>query len=442
MQFLWKYIDDLMGKGLELEIILELLLYACADLVPLALPLSILLSSIMVFGKFGEQNELTAAKSAGLSLFRIFRPLTVIVLCLSIGSFFFSNYAWPSAHFKMRVLIGDITTKKTTLALKEGEYYNDIPGYSIKVEKKLDPSHFERVYISDHSRNGEHSRIWREIYAERADLKKSADATVLLVTLYDGFVDEELKPQSTGDIRNPFLHTEFKKLRIMMDLSEFKLRRTEMEGYQEVILFKTFKQLTEDVDSLKEEVELHEARSAQVVRNKLFYFRDSTPVDYANLTPIPISLKELDPQRRKNVLTIASTNVRQSKIDVESKLNTDIGHLNMTIVYVELARNRVFILSIVIIILFFIGAPLGAIAKKGGIGYPVLFATIFFLLYYILSITGEKMARNDAISPFLGMWLSSLILTPIAIFLSYKANSDSVLFDKDFYKKLFRRRRK
>ncbi len=440
MQFLWKYIDDLMGKGLGNEIILELLLYASADLIPMALPLAVLLSSIMVFGKFGELSELTAMKSTGISLFRIFLPLTTLVFIMSIGGFFFSNYTWPSAHFKMRVLISDIANQKTSLQFKEGEYFNEIPDHSIYIGKKIDDSHFEKITISDMT-VGQGYR-WREIYAERAEIKKSKDGAILLINLYDGFSDEELVPNSAQKIANPFRHTDFKKLSLTLDLSQFTLRRTDLGGYQESLLFKNYEQLSEDADSLKNTRNTIIQKSNSILKNKLFLFRDTNDLKMADSPPIPIVFETADSIKRKNVFTIANRVVTQSVVDINSKLDTDIYHTEELIVFVDIARNRIFSLSIAILVLFFIGAPLGAIAKKGGIGYPVMFAVIFFLFYYMLSITGEKLAKQGVLSPFMGVWLSTFVLAPIALFLSVKANNDSVLFDKEFYKKLIFWRRK
>ncbi len=434
MQFLWKYIDDLMGKGLGNDIIFELLLYASADLIPMALPLAVLLSSIMVFGRFGEQSELTAMKSAGISLFRIFLPLTTLVFFMSVGGFFFSNYTWPSAHFKMRVLVSDIANQKTTLNFKEGEYFNDIPDHSIYIGKKIDESHFEDIIISDMT-VGQGYR-WREIYAEKAEILKSKDGAILLIRLYDGFSDEELVPNSAQKIQNPFRHTDFKRLSLTMDLSQFTLQRTDLGGYQESLLFKNYEQLTQDADSLSDARATVIKRSNSVLKNKLFLFRDTNDLKMAEAPPTPIKFEAKDSIQRRNVFTIANRVVTQSIVDLNSKIDTELFRLEELIVFVDIARNRIFSLSAAILVLFFIGAPLGAIAKKGGIGYPVMFAVIFFLFYYMLSITGEKLAKQTVLSPFMGVWLSTFVLTPIALFLSVKANNDSVLFDKEFYKKL------
>jgi len=439
MQFLWKYIDDLMGKGLDLSIILELLLYASADLIPMAIPLAVLLSTIMVFGKFGELNELTAMKSAGLSLFRIFLPLTVVMLFLSGGAFLFSNYTWPSAHFKMRVLIGDITQQKAALSFVEGQYYTDIENHSIYVGKKLDDTHFEKVIISDLKTGAGYK--WRSIYAKNAEITQQNGGSMLTINLFDGFSDEALYSGSMGELKNPYRHTNFDRLKLNMDVSGFSLERTETDGYKESVIYKNYQELTIDVDSLKRTKHKQIGKLSAALIYKLFLFRDTTPINYDTVQSKVTDIMALDVNVRDRVLKIARNTVQQSKTEMTSRLNSDISYYNDLITYINIARNRIFILSVVIIILFFIGAPLGAIAKKGGIGLPVVFAVLLFILYYMLSISGEKMVKENVLSPFWGMWLSSLILTPVAIFLLLQANSDSKLFDKGFYKKLFRRKR-
>ncbi len=440
MQFLWKYIDDLMGKGLGTDVILELLLYASADLIPMAVPLAILLSSIMVFGKFGELSELTSMKSAGMSLFKIFRPLTVMVIGLSISAFFYSNYTWPTAHFKMRVLISDIANQKTSLSFKEGEYYNEIPDHSIYIGKKFDDSHFGDVFISD-LKVGQ-SYKWREIYAEKAGIKKSEDGTTLLINLYNGFSDEELMPNPSQGQQNGFRHMDFEKLALTMDLSSFTLDRTETDNYQESILYKTLQQMNRDVDSLYKVKDTYINQTKNVLKQKLFVFRDTVHNDVSKVELISADLDNYEYSKRAGVISNAKRMVSQSIIDIDNRLKTDMEHTNNMLLHVHIARNRVFTLSVAILVLFFIGAPLGAISKKGGLGYPVVFAIIFFILYYMLSITGEKLSRQGVMSPYLGMWLSTMVLAPIAIFLSYKANNDSALFDLDFYKRLFSRKKK
>jgi len=406
----------------------------------MALPLALLLSSIMVMGKFGEDNELTAMKSAGLSLFRIMLPLTIMVLVMSVGAFLFSNYTWPSAHFEMRVLINDIQAKKTTLLIKENEYYNQLDGYSIKVGKKLDESHFEDVFIADHK--GEESYKWREIYADKADMKKTQDGNYLILTLYNGFSDEVLTRNavSIGDF--PFRHTDFKRLKLTMDLKQFKFDRTETDQFKESILFKSFQQLTEDVDSMER---MSDFRTKEVIsrfRSKLYLFRDTNEINLDSVASKEFNLEELDRQIRNGIVSQVNTALRRTKDDLSKHRELTVKASENLITHVNMARNRIFTLSIALIVLFFIGAPLGAIVKKGGLGYPVVIAVLFFISYYLLSITGEKLADTQILSPFWGMWLSSLILAPIAMFLSYKANKDSVLFDKEFYAKLFSRKRK
>lgn len=356
-------------------------------------------------------------------------------MMLSGAAFLFSNYTWPSAHFKMRVLIGDITHQKAALSFQEGSYYTDIEDHSIYVGKKIDESHFEQVIISDLKQGAGYK--WRSIYANSAEISQSKKAGILQITLYDGFWDEELHPGSMKGLENPFRHTDFDKLKLNMNVSGFDLDRTDMDGYKESIVYKGYKELTEDVDSIFVLRNTQVDRVGNILLNKFLLFRDTSIRIDKSVAGLK-TLEEYGRPDQEKIFKLINNHLNQSKIDIGNRIDTDITFYDELLTHINIARNRIFTLSIVIIILFFIGAPLGAISKKGGIGLPVVFAVVMFIVYYMLSISGEKMAKEQILSPFWGMWLSSIILSPIALFLLLKANSESKIFDLSFYKKLLK----
>ena len=436
MQFLWKYADDLMGKGLPPNVIAELMFYATANLVPMALPLAILLSSIMAFGGLGENNELTCMKTSGISLVRIMLPIGAIVFIISLGAFYFSNYTWAEANLKLRVLISDITHKKPALAIKEGVFFNDIEGFSIRIQKKHSNSDFEDVLIIAQNPDGS-SANRREIKAKKAKMMPDETGEFLVVNLYDGIIDETLDRQSFKDSKHPYQQTYFDHTFMRIRLHNFQLQRTELSLFQEMYELLSAKQLMAMIDTFDMKLdELNLTRSVQLSR-MYYIFRDTliTPLHEIatgelvapsndDLNKIPhIATSSV---RRKKELIMSETDKMTEQIYVENKRN----HL--------MAFHRKFTLSYACMLLFFIGAPLGAIIRKGGFGIPVVFSVILFITYYMVNVTGEKMAKTDVLEPFTGMWLAELSLTPVAIFLTMQAMNDAALLDMDTYKRIFR----
>lgn len=436
MQFLWKYADDLMGKGLPPGIIAELMFYATANLVPMALPLSILLSSIMTFGGLGENNELTCMKTSGIPLVRIMLPVGVIVFIISIGAFYFSNYTWAEANLKLRVLIADISHKKPALAIKEGVFFNDIDGFSIRIQKKHSNSDFEDVLIVAQNPDGT-SANRREIKAKKAKMIPDAKGEFLVIDLYDGIIDETLDRKAYKDSKHPYQQTYFDHAFMRIQLHNFKLQRTELTLFQEMYELLSAEQLLVMIDTFNMKLdELTENRSRQLSR-MYYIFRDTliTPLNEIQqssaISPSNDDLSKIphiatSSVRRKKELIMSESDKLTEQIYVENKRN----HL--------MAFHRKFTLSYACMLLFFIGAPLGAIIRKGGFGIPVVFSVALFITYYMVNVTGEKMAKTDVLDPITGMWLAEICLTPIAIFLTIQAMNDAALLDMDTYKGIFR----
>jgi lipopolysaccharide export system permease protein len=437
MQFVWKYLDDLMGKGLDLSIIMELLLFQSTNLVQLALPLAVLLSSIMTFGNLAENYELVALKSSGLSLFRIMRPLIVLIFLIAIGAFFFSNHVTPYANLKSRSLLYDIVHQKPLLEVKEGVFYNGLEGYSIRVGKKdVEDETMHDVLIYDH-RDAEKGNS-TVIRAQSGRMDKTLSGRYILFRLFDGDSYDEQGAAKRGDPSMPFVRSEFKEMVLRIDLSSFDFKESDEEQWTNNIPMQNLSQLSTTADSLTAQVERRKGAIHSYLQKNLFVTRDSLKKDIVLKTDVHSSIDSLSQKQKERLYRISYNMVNNSS----AYLKTAEEDLNNRRIFINKHWNewhRKFTLSFACIVLFFIGAPLGAIIKKGGLGLPVVFSIIFFLIFHISSITGEKMSNSGSLEPFEGMWLSTSILTPIAVFLTYKAANDSALFDRGTYEKLIKR---
>lgn len=436
MQFLWKYVDDLMGKGLDYTVIAELLFYASANLVPMALPLAILLSSIMTFGALAENSELTALKSSGMSLFKIMFPLIVIVFGFSSIALFFSNNVWPAANLKMTALIFDIQQQKPALNIKENSIYRGIEGYAIRVDEKNDEtSEMVGVRVNDHTEK----YAKRTIKSKGGLMTQSDDKRYLFLTLDDGVIYEEMNTKvATANNSFPMQKTYFEEARFKFDLSAFQLQRTDEQLWSEDYEMLNLSQLNLMLDSMNGK------RNFKITEYEAFLANNFTLLH----TPPTASLttyetrnsfyETLDYITKQQVLSNTINQVKSTKTFISNRIN-DMNIIKEKEYRYGVEWHRKFTLSFGCLVMFFIGAPLGAIIKRGGLGLPVVFSVIFFVIYYILSISGEKMATAVAVKPVWGMWLSAFVLFPIGVFLTYKAATDSALFDREAYKKLAKR---
>jgi lipopolysaccharide export system permease protein len=435
MQFLWKYIDDLVGKGIDWIIILKLMVYVSITLVPLALPLSLLLSSIMTFGNLAEHFEITACKSAGLSLQRIMRPLIITAILICFSAFFFSNNILPIANLKMNALLYDVRQQKPALLIKEGIFYNGIDGYSIKVGKKeRDGQTLKDLMIYDHSENRGNTKL---IIAERGKMAMSDDERYLLLYLYKGSSYEE-REDRPGRHSRPLMRTEFEEELVRFDLSSFKMTRTNEQLFKDNYQMLNLHQLSYASDSLQKRIDNEQNDFYKVILSA-FYIDTIKSVKNSTLVLKDDNFINNFPADRRKI--IASTALYAAK-NLKNMTEDQVQDLDMklrSLAKHQIEWQRKFTLSFACLILFFIGAPLGAIIRKGGLGTPVVVSIIFFLIYHVISISGEKFAREGVILPWKGMWMSSMILLPIGIFLTYKATTDSGLFDKDTYVKFFKR---
>ncbi len=438
MQFVFKYIDDLVGKGLPWYTIGLLMFYASASLVPMALPLAILLSSIMTFGSFSEQFELVAAKAAGVSLQKLMRPLILFSIGVSFSAFLFSNYILPIANLKFGSMLFDITHQKPALSIKPGIFYRGIDGYVIKVGKKDNATDtLGNLMIYDHTAMQGNIKL---VTATKGLMKMSEDTSVMLAYLFDGNSFEEV--QNSKDNFHPFMSTHYEKETMRFDLESFKLVRTNENLFKDNFQMLNVKQLNLYSDSLKKMLALRR-QDFYYSMVPLYAFKRDTVSDSAMKNhPQNLHLSQADfitnfPKDDQRKIVETALNIARNGKAYTENIVKEIEGRQKLIARHEIEWHRKFTLSIACLLLFFIGAPLGAIIRKGGLGLPVIFSILIFITYHIITITGEKFAREGVTPPMNGMWISSIILLPLGIFLTYKATTDSTLFDREGYIKVF-----
>ena len=431
MQFLWKYVDDLMGKGLEWYVLIELMMYATASFVPLALPLAVLLSSIMTMGGLGENSELVPMRSAGLGLVRIMLPLIFSVAVLAGGSFYFSNNILPIANLKFHSLLWDVTRKKPALNLRPGIFYNGIDGFSIRAKEKDENGGVLRdVLIYDH--RAAFQGNLRVVRAKTGTMQRSTDGRYLLLTLENGhFYDEHSAADEKA--KYPMMRGTFAKDEIRLDLSGLGLDRTDKELFKDHYKMLTLGQLQLSEDSLRLQMAHRSAEQERHLANSLFIIRkDRSPGEPQRMEIAVPRDPAIEPTLRRNHYDVAMNMVRNNINFIDRSREESEGRLEQ-ISRFSVEWHRKPMLAIACLLFFFIGAPLGAIIRKGGMGLPVVFAIIFFLIFHIVSFSTEKLVIAGELGAWPGMWISSLVLLPIAVLLTWKATTDSPLFDADAY---------
>jgi lipopolysaccharide export system permease protein len=442
MQFLWKYIDDMVGKGLGWFVVTKLMLFFSATMVPLALPMAILLSSLMTFGNLAEHFELAACKASGISLQRVMRPLIILVSMISLLAFYFANNILPIANLKMMALLYDVRQQKPGLYIKEGVFYNGINGYVIKVGKKeSDGQSLKNVMIYDHTDNMGNNKL---IVAEKGKMLMSDDERYLILNLYNGMSYEEGTNMKKNANSHPLTRSEFEEEKIRFDLSTFKLTRTNEALFKDNYQMLNLHQLATAGDSIQKRIDVRQ----KDFKKDFFSMLVPDSIHSVKGNPVPLVknnfILNFPESQRSQLLSTALYNARNAKAIAADAAN-DISAKSKNAAKHAIEWHRKFTLSFACFILFFIGAPLGAIIRKGGFGLPVVISTLFFLSYHIISISGEKMVREAVIPAYKGMWISSLILLPLGIFLTYNASTDASLLNPDSYSrfiKLFRKKNK
>jgi len=437
MFFLFKYVDDLIGKGFEWYTILELMYYQSMVQISMALPLSVLLSSIMTFGTLGENYELVAIKSAGISLQKAMRPLIVLILMLTVSSFVFSNYILPKANLKFYSLMFDVRNKKLAFLIKPGVFNNSIPDYSIRVDSKDEDGKMYGIMIYDHKgTNG----IPKVILAKEGEMKKSKDGVYLVFNLKNGVTYEE--QSNSNGVYNPrqiLSRTRFKETEPKFDMKSFDLQKTDQNAFGNSTVMLNLKGIVKKRDSLTKQMDTLNRNTARTLGNN--FKQNNLAAGYTKLKVVP---KKIDNVMLKSIPNGSRLASIQNASNTVSVITQSLSNgaprqedLNGEIIFTSVEYQRKFTLAASCILLFFIGAPLGAIIRKGGMGLPVVIAICFFLIYHIVTTVAEKSAREGSINPVFGMWIAFILLTPLAVFLTYKATVDSALFDVNYYKQFF-----
>ena len=453
MNFVWRYIDELVGKGLEPSVIAELLMYATMNMVPMGLPLAILLATIMAMGNLGENHELLAMKSAGMSLRRIMTPLFWVIGIISIGSFFLINDLVPHANKKMYTMLFDIKQQRPSLEFQDGLFFNGIKGIGIRVDKQ-DPKTklLTGVLIYD---NRSHNNDVTTTLADSGYIRLTADKRYLLVTLMNGESFERKNSNASGSqskdvnklTRSKFAHQE---IRIPMDdVGGQQLNQAALNNNP---ITMDIADLERHIDTLDMQVNKIAISTYNPLLREHIFERDPdgiAPVDSIivdrshKIYPVNFidSVAKLDTRAKDRIYDSALRNASGSS----HAFSVDEDLANKALVQLYRSNNewhRKLTLPVSILIFFLIGAPLGAIIRKGGFGMPIVISLIFFIVYYIISISGEKYAREGEWTSLLGMWIPIIVLTPLAIILTHKANNDSPLFNLDWYREGIKRIRK
>jgi lipopolysaccharide export system permease protein len=444
MQFLWKYVDDLVGKGLDWMILGELLFYASFGLLPFAFPLAMLLASIMTFGELGENYELVAMKSSGISLFRIMKPLIVVAILITGTAFTFANYILPHTNLRFTTLMWSVRQQRPELVLKEGVFTSDIDGYSIRIgsmDRRNNSLH--DVLIYDHTNNKANESV---TVADSGYLKMTEDKNYMVMTLYNGenFVEEESSPGSSTNTY-PFRRDKFDKQVINVKVMNFEFQRHDENIFRNSHRMLNIDQLKYAEDSLlidyKDRLRnfLLNTRYMALADRRLYartlnndsILRDLSNQSYTtfDFDSLANSMQQFNMGEPIQAALFAARNNYQEINNIENNLYGRKKRINMHM----MERHRKFTLSFAVFIFFFIGAPLGAIIRKGGLGMPVVVSILLFISYYIFSMTGEKSAREDVWEMMAGMWFSSFIFLPVGLWLTWKAVTDSPVMSTETY---------
>ncbi len=451
MQFLWKYVDDLVGKGLDFKVLGEMMFYASFALLPLAFPLAMLLASIMTFGSLGENYELVAMKSSGISLLRIMRPLIVIAVIITAIAFYFSNNIVPKTNLRFSTLLYSVKKQRPELVLQAGVFTNEMDGYSIKVGRKNNKNKMlYDLLIYDHTGGKANESV---TVADSGFLKITEDKRYMVLNLYDGvnYVEQKSQNRKKTDT-HAYQRNHFKEQIIRVRVRDFEFNRRDESIFRNQYRMLNINDLLAMEDTLFDDYyERLQNYMTQITLNptvsrkmyNLTVSHDSLKRDVE--IPQPDSIFDFDEHFAgidKWIKAEITSQALENARNIVQNVNMYEGQLYIKKTLLnkyKMERHKKFTLSFAVLIFFFIGAPLGAIIRKGGLGMPVVVSILLFIAYYVVSISGEKTAREDVWDIFNGMWFSSYIFLPIGIWLSYKAATDSAVMSSETYTKFFNR---
>jgi lipopolysaccharide export system permease protein len=430
-QYLLKYLDDFVGKGLGIEVYGELIFYFAIHMIPVSLPLAVLLSALMTYGNLGENFELTAIKGSGISLIRVMFPVAIMAVLLTAASFYFSNTIVPKANLKAYSLLYDIRQKKPSLDFKEGAFYNGLPGYSVKVSKKhKDGKTLEGLIIYNHGENKGNTEV---ILADSGIMYTINHDQYLVLELFNGNSFTEYAKENQNVYPQEFIRNSFKQSKLVFSLASFGLSSTPSQLFSANKVMKSVGTLQKDIDSMttvnKQNVEGLESNIGTFYSYRISNSDTGTVVLPPNADSIKIPDLEVNPSV---IYGRAANNARGIKAYISGNRER-INILKREIRSYKSEKYRKYTQSCAVFIMFLIGAPLGAIIKKGGFGVPVIISIAFFIIYYVVTMIGEKWAKEGVTEVELGMWLGNLVLLPIGLFFLRQAKKDSRILETDFY---------
>ena len=441
MQFLWLYIDELVGKGLSMKVIFEFLAWGSATMLPLSLPLATLLASMMTLGALGENNELLAIKAAGISLQRVLIPLGICCAVISIGAFFVSNDLIPVAYNKIYTLRDDIGKTKDEIKIPTGTFYNGIEGYILRVNEHNDETGMMNgVMVYNHTKNKGNTSL---TIADSAMMKMSKDKSYLTFILYNGTNYEETNNKKYRDTTLQLQKIDFHKQEMVIPLKNYAFQKSDSSRFDDQVKSMNLKQLQHSQDSIgtldstEKQENLTNIRKSRTLR---YNAQLDTATRNLPTTPFPT----VDESNWKSIkeeiaaLEKAKKSAEEIQMSLESYARYRYHH-NYTLRLIDIEILKKFALSIACLIFFFIGAPLGAIIRKGGLGVSAIISVLFFVAYWVIDISGTKLAKDGAVGPFAGVFFSSYVLLPTGLFLSWKAINDSAIFSTDTIKNVLKK---
>ena len=435
MIWLFKYIEDMVGKGLDISVILELIAYASVNQFPMALPLSMLLSSIMTLGNLGESNELVAAKSLGVSLQQFIKPLMILTFFISIFAFITSNNIIPVTSLKARTLLRDIHKKSPELNIPEGVFYDQIANFNIYVDKKDPDGTLHHLIIHDHSTSLKNNNV---TIAESGRMKSGKNKDKLYVTLFNGYsVNEEHYAKGSKKLTYPFMTSEFEKQEFIIELDNSELERSDGSIFKKQSAMLTFPQLVEGIDSLQRMKARTAYKSTQQI-NDIYFFKKDSLINYDSIAALAVNtyptLDSISLKTKKKVIDHATQLARGMKAKIDN-VEKSYKAKNYHIVKYDMEFHKKFTLAVSCLVLFFIGAPFGAITRKGGLAWPIIYSVILFIIYWVLNITFQKLAKNGTVLMFWGMWMANIVLFPVGLYFTTRATKDLPMFSLKLFKR-------
>ncbi len=445
MQFTWRYVDELIGKGLSLEILAKFFWHMAITLIPSALPIAVLLASLIAFGNMGERLELLAMKAAGVPLIRIMRPLMFVALAITGVSFFFQNSISPQAQIDLRTLLISMRQSSPAVEIPEGIFYNGVPNVNLYVQKKnTETGMLYQIIIYKTDKGFDRAQI---VLADSGRMEMTADKMHLKLELWRGEQFENLQSENLSNTRSaavPYDRETFAYKQMLIDFdSNFNLMDADM--LKNMASAKTMSEIEHSVDSMKNDVDSIGRQYFYDAKRVYYYVPQLQEKDSVALARqqenIPVDIDKVFSEAELDVMMRARETARNKVHSLHSELEWKRDMVNQTQGVIRshwVEWHQKMTLSLSCLLFFFIGAPLGAIIRKGGLGLPTVISVIIFIIYYIINISGLKMARNGSWDMICGMWISSVVLLPFGVFFTYKANRDSTMFNTEYYQRMFR----